>query len=122
MSKVYHDKGFPKTMVKASERRFPDDFVEVAEVASEELGEIYALTNHIDQDWTLNEEVSKATEGPVRSTSMGDVVVLADGSVHLCEAVGWREVGNIKDAPLTFTSGGLKFSFLPAGGQHAKQE
>jgi len=114
MSKVYHDKDFPHTLLKESERRFPDDFVEVAEVASDELSEIYALTNHIDQDWTLNEGVRKTSEGPVRSTSMGDVVVLSDGTVHLCCTVGWKAVGKADDAPLAFASGGLKFSLSPS--------
>lgn len=121
MSKVYHDKGFPATMLKASERRFPDDFVEVAEVASEELGEVYALTNHIDQDWTLNEGVK--ANGPCRSTSMGDVVVLSDGTVHLCCAVGWQAVGKIngEPLPLVFTNGGLTFSLLPEQGDDNEQ-
>lgn len=78
---------------------------------------VAGLMNHIDQDWTLNEGVRKSSEGPVRSTSTGDVVVLSDGSVNLCCAVGWKAVGSVNDAPLVFTSGGLKFSLLPAGGQ-----
>jgi hypothetical protein len=116
MSKVYHDKGFPMTMLKKSERRFPDDFVEVAEVASEQLGEVYALTNHIDQDWTLNEGVTKKAEGPVRSTSMGDLVAQADGTVSLCCAVGWEVVGNSNNGPFVFPSGGLTFSLRPPQG------
>jgi len=55
MIRVYHDTMFPTTLIKTTERRFPDDFVEVAQVDTNQLGEVYALTNHIDQDWALNE-------------------------------------------------------------------
>lgn len=37
------------------------------------FADLFALTNHIDRDWTENREVVWHAEGPVRSTSVGDV-------------------------------------------------
>ncbi len=52
----------------------------VAEVniSSEEspLQRVFRLTNHLDEAWTRNSEVAWfATDAPVRSTSVGDVIV-----------------------------------------------
>lgn len=115
MSKVYHDKRFPA--IGRDTRSFPEDFVEVAELATEDLGEIFQLTNHIDQDWSLNEGVRKIVDGPVRSTSVGDVVALSSGAVLLCRTLGWKEVGKVNGGPLplTFTTG--MFEDLPPHGE-----
>ena len=71
--------------------QFPEDFQLVAEVATEDLEEVYHLTNHIDTDWTTNAGVTPKQER-VRSTSVGDVVVLQNGSRHLCASCGWEAI------------------------------
>jgi hypothetical protein len=48
------------------------------DIPSEEgpLNQIFRLTNHFDEAWTRNSEVAWfATDPPVRSTSVGDVIV-----------------------------------------------
>lgn len=103
MTRVYHDKRFPA--VEAQERKFPDDFLLVAECDTDNLGEVFFLTNHVNNAWWENEGVKKVVEGQVRSTSCGDVAVLTDGTVMACAAVGWKNIGNIANAPLTFKTG-----------------
>ena len=105
MSKVYHDKRLPA--IEAQKRSYPDDFVEVAECATEDLGEIFELTNHIDQEWWLNPGVIKTIDVPVRSTSVGDIVVLSNGAAFVCRSMGWSMIGKVNDGPLplVFQSG-----------------
>lgn len=87
--KVYHHKtptfGFGPTP------EFNDDTFElVAEVVCEHHAETFGLTNHIDHDWTENPEVT-ALKRQVRSTSVGDVVVDADGKRFRVEGSGWTQ-------------------------------
>lgn len=70
---------------------FPDDFVKVADVETSSLGDVFRITNHIDSDWTRNPEVVKLYAEQVRSTSVGDVVVL-EGKAHRCLMCGWGEI------------------------------
>ena len=75
------------------------DFVDVAAIALDEdlsqednLERAFRLTNSIDEDWWLNEEVKTLNSDRFRrSTSMGDAVVLKD-KIFICEAFGWKEV------------------------------
>lgn len=66
-----------------------DDYKLVAEVECDALGETFELTNHIHQEWWKNDGVKLINES--RSTSVGDVVVDENGTVYLCESVGWKE-------------------------------
>lgn len=108
MSKVYHDNRFP--IILEEDSSFPSDFNFVAECDSENLDKIFRLTNHIDQFWWLNEGVIKiATEGSrsgqLRSTSVGDVVVLSNGDAYVCRTLGWSLIGSVGNEPLEFKSG-----------------
>jgi len=105
MSKVYHDKRFP--VIESQERNFPDDFMEIAECDTEDLGEIFQLTNHNDKAWWLNEGVRKVGDAQFRSTSVGDVVVLSEGTAYVCRTLGWSVIGKVNDGPLplVFTTG-----------------
>jgi hypothetical protein len=60
----------------------------VAEVDSESLEEIFELTNHINHSWTQNKKVTVVTRNSVRSTSVGDLVLI-NGKYFVCEATGW---------------------------------
>lgn len=106
MSQVYHDKEF--NPIEVRERTFPDDFQLVAECETNDLERIFALTNHIDEEWWLNEGVKKQIPKP-RSTSCGDVVVLDGGKVCMCSELGWKDIGHVYDVPLKFQTGfGIK--------------
>ncbi len=87
------------------ERKFPDDFVEVAECDGNSLERAFFLTNHVHGAWWENEGVRKLIEQEVRSTSVGDVVVLDDGSAHVCRSMGWAKIGNINEGQIVFKSG-----------------
>jgi hypothetical protein len=54
------------------------DYEKVAEVECEEIGDVFRITNHIDEDWTTNPEVIWSLKD-VRSTSVGDVVRIDTG-------------------------------------------
>src|ERR1700687_2613383 len=50
--------------------------VEVSSDEENPLERVFRLTNHFDEAWTRNPEVTWfATDAPVRSTSVGDVIV-----------------------------------------------
>jgi hypothetical protein len=90
-SSVWHVKRemFRRWLEGGVELRFPLDYECVAMVESDDLDEVFQLTNTIDRPWWENEgvEVRKQT----RSTSVGDVVILPDNqSVCLCLPVGWK--------------------------------
>ena len=68
----------------------------VAEVSTTDLDEAYALTNHIDSDWTLNDRV-RALAGAHRSTSVGDMLEY-DGDYYAVEAHGFKRIGGFEDS------------------------
>ncbi len=73
------------------EHTFPDEYSLVATVDNENVDEVYRLTNTIDHYWWENAGVTKEFEGEgCRSTSVGDIVILSNGTKYLCEDVGWR--------------------------------
>jgi hypothetical protein len=68
-----------------------ENFELVAEVECDGHGEVFRLTNTIDDVWWNNPEV-KAIKVPCRSTSVGDVVErVEDGQLFRCEGTGWTE-------------------------------
>ena len=85
MSQVWHAKNPTFGLTPQS---FPNDYELVATVESEDLGEVFRLTNHIDCEWWLNDGVY--THKQSRSTSVGDVVEIS-GKFFLCEMMGWKE-------------------------------
>jgi hypothetical protein len=68
-------------------------YTHVADVAAP-LEQVFALTNHIDHSWTSNPEVVWHTaEFPLRSTSVGDVIVSCEsGQAWLVMPVGLQEI------------------------------
>lgn len=63
----------------------------------------FGLSQHIERDWRDNPQVVAKGPGRVRSTSVGDVVVvqLVEGDdpagwtrrTYLCASAGWRDLG-----------------------------
>jgi hypothetical protein len=74
-------------------------YTHVADVVAP-LGQVFALTNHIDHPWTDNPEVVWHTAAPVRSTSVGDVIVsLQGGQAWLVMPIGLQELTADHDPP-----------------------
>lgn len=72
---------------------FPDGFTKVATVAAAGLDDAFRLTNHIDIDWTQGLSVDMVRPGPVRSTSIGDVLVNEmNGESSMVKALGWEKI------------------------------
>ena len=89
--KVYH----AKEMVSAY-GSFPEftlaNYEEVAVVECKGLDDAFHLTNHIDEDWTLNKGIVSCN-ATCRSTSVGDVIVQEElGKAFRCMRFGWDEV------------------------------
>lgn len=69
---------------------FPEGYEHVATVDCDSLEEAFRLTNHIVDDWRLNLGVELTDPNkPLRSTSVGDVVVTEVGRRWFCKFVGW---------------------------------
>jgi hypothetical protein len=88
--KVYHDKN--PTFGFGDPKEFNDENFELVaevEVPAENYGDVFRLTNTIDAPWWENSEVTCLKKA--RSTSVGDVIVDADGLRRRCEMAGWSE-------------------------------
>src|SRR5947209_5816833 len=76
-------------------------YTHVADIEAK-LSQVFELTNHIDHPWTDNPEVVWHTAAPVRSTSVGDMIVsLESGQAWLVMPFGLQEIeeGHAKQAP-----------------------
>jgi hypothetical protein len=74
-------------------------YTHVADVVAP-LGQVFALTNHIDHSWTDNPEVVWHTAAPVRSTSVGDVILSEEsGQAWLVMPAGLQELAPEHDPP-----------------------
>lgn len=91
MIKVYHSTNV-LSMAVSDAAKWPEQYRLVAEVDADELGVAFERTNTIDRAWWENEGV-RTLVGPARSTSVGDVAVLADGTAWRCEMCGWSQIG-----------------------------
>lgn len=69
-----------------------DLYAPVAVVSAQDLTGVFRDTNHIESDWAQNESVLKV-DTPVRSTSVGDIVLDAtSGNAWTCAPIGWDEI------------------------------
>lgn len=84
MIKVYHKTAY------SDDAKWPETFLLVAEVKSDDLDEVFEMTNSIDNPWWENEGVL-AKVAPCRSTSVGDVLEF-DGHPFRCEVAGWSHL------------------------------
>ena len=69
--------------------------VDVEKGATEisKLETAFMKTNSISDAWWNNEGITKMFDGKTcRSTSVGDIILLASGKKFKCEAAGWSEV------------------------------
>ena len=68
-------------------------YTHVADVEAS-LAQVFALTNHIDHSWTSNPQVVwHLTAVPLRSTSVGDVIVSYEsGQAWLIMPIGLQEL------------------------------
>ena len=74
---VYHSRNMDdmiKMLDKAPKEINLKNYDLVAMVASETLGDVFRITNHINEPWWNNPEVIKHYD-EVRSTSVGDVII-----------------------------------------------
>ena len=93
---VYHANDL-SAMAEPQVTRWHEDrsryYTHVADVVAP-LAQVFTLTNHIDHPWTSNSEVVwHTTEIPLRSTSVGDVIVSYESSqAWLVMPVGLQEL------------------------------
>ena len=104
MIHVYHatpynpDGGRPTKRGEPVEvKDFPDAFMLVATVDTDDLEVAWERTNTIDRAWVVNDGVqvfnAKNPHGGHRSTSMGDVCVL-NGEAFVAVSVGFQSIGD----------------------------
>jgi hypothetical protein len=92
---VYHANDLYAMIAPQPEHWYTDRsrrYTHVADVVAP-LGRVFALTNHIDRPWTENPEVIWHTAAPVRSTSVGDVIISQEsGQAWLVMPFGLQEL------------------------------
>lgn len=93
MATVHHRDVVADALTKPKEMAngWPHRYRCVAHVDTDSPEEAFRLTNHIDHDWTENAKVLSHGPEPLRSSSIGDVVVTTAGPM-LCCRVGWKSV------------------------------
>lgn len=91
----FRDNGPRAAEVVAS---FPAGFAHVADVRAHAPEEVWAKTQNIDSDWLLGPDVTpRVVQKGCRSTSVGDIVVDADGRLWSVERVGHALLGTRRD-------------------------
>ena len=95
-SAVYHANDLHAMVAPQATHWFTDrsrHYTHVADVEAK-LSQVFALTNHIDHSWTSNPQVVwHTTAAPVRSTSVGDVIVSQQsGQAWLVMPAGLQEL------------------------------
>ncbi len=100
---VYHANDLFAMVVPEASRWYEDrsrSYTHVADVEAP-LAQVFALTNHIDHPWTSNPQVVwHAITAPLRSTSVGDVIVSCDsGQAWLVMPMGLQELPLDKGTP-----------------------
>lgn len=68
-----------------------DAYTHVATVDADDLNSVFRLTNTIDWPWWENKDVDAIVEN-TRSTSVGDLYLLEDGTIQLVRMAGLLEV------------------------------
>lgn len=89
--KVYHHK--EPTFGVGETPEFNDsnfELVAKVECPAKDYGDVFRITNHINECWWGNPEV-KFFKNRARSTSVGDVIIGEDGVRRRCENTGWTE-------------------------------
>ena len=91
--RVYHRDELPDPLADEAEiaAGWPDRYRLVATVRTDQLDEAFRKTNTVERDWWTNPGVTPVVWVPLRSTSVGDVIV-TDGGPHLCCSVGWKKI------------------------------
>jgi len=71
-----------------------EEYKAVALVDAESIDNVFRATNHIEEDWTYNDEIVALPQGHgQRSTSVGDIVTdLSTNISYRCASVGWDEI------------------------------
>jgi hypothetical protein len=97
---IYHANDLHAMIAPQPERWYGDrsrHYTHVADVEAK-LSQVFALTNHIDRPWTENPEVVWHTAAPVRSTSVGDVILSEEsGRAWLVMPFGLQELATDHD-------------------------
>lgn len=66
----------------------------VASVATNDLGDAYMLTNHIEESWTKNEDVDVPRYVDPRSSSIGDIFV-TETEIFIVARVGFEKLADL---------------------------
>ena len=94
MMKVFH--ACKPTFGVTGHRSWPDEYELVAQVIAEDDPDTaFTLTQHLDDPWWEQSAVERVIDRDVRSTSVGDVVVLSDGRAMRVEDCGWHAVNGV---------------------------
>ncbi len=89
---VYLEVKFSPTEEKIKEALQNNMYKKVAEVDSNDLEQVFELTNSIDRYWGENKGVKLIIQEN-RSTSVGDIVEM-DGKVHVVASLGYKELSD----------------------------
>ncbi len=100
---VYHANDLLEMVVPQASHWYEDRtryYTHVADVVAP-LEQVFALTNSIDHPWTSNPEVVwHTTTTPLRSSSVGDVIVSCDnGQAWLVMPIGLQELPQDNGTP-----------------------
>ncbi len=67
----------------------------VAQVHTDDIERAYVLTNHIDRNWTENEDVQVVPDVEPRSSSVGDIFV-TDREIYIVARFGFNKLDDLR--------------------------
>lgn len=100
MIRVYHNPQFLEYQFKPFEVTTRIDYLKLkarisihtcARVDTDSLDVAFELTNHIDKPWFDNDKVT-CLNRKARSTSVGDFMMMEDGTIYIVEGIGFRKI------------------------------
>ena len=96
---VYHRSELPDPLdsEKGIAEGWPVRYIHVADVEAGSLEEAYRLTNTVHRAWWTREEVTPVADTPLRSTSVGDVIVTPEGP-RICSSIGWKDIWRLRQS------------------------
>jgi len=68
------------------------EYSAIAVVESNDRDDAYRLTNHIECDWRENDGVVAIPGREYRSTSVGDIFEMEDGSMYIVANMGFKKI------------------------------
>lgn len=101
---VFHREKLASAFLKPKQlaKGWPQKYSFVAEIEAATAEEAFWLSNTGDRLWWLHDRVYSVSNTPLRSTSVGDLIVTEDAPM-LCCSEGWEKISGSFEKTLSWS-------------------